>query len=206
MKDTLPPGAACLRISRAESGEEVAHARELFLEYAKGLGVDLCFQSFDQELAGLPGDYAPPSGRLFLAYAVKHAQAGGIGAGEANNATVKDSGPTKAIAAFEERGEAPVMPGAQLAGCGALRRIDSATCEMKRLYVRAGFRGKGVGRALAVALINAAREIGYSRMVLDTLPSMSEAQKLYRSLGFREIPPYRHNPVPGALFLELLLF
>lgn len=195
-----------VQILPACTSEEVELARELFLEYARGLGVDLCFQSFDAELAGLPGDYAPPSGRLFLAYAVEHAQAGGMGAGEANNETVKDSGPTKATPAFEERGGAPVIPGAQLAGCGALRRIDSATCEMKRLYVRAEFRGKGVGRALAVALIHAAREIGYSRMVLDTLPSMTEAQKLYRCLGFREIPPYRHNPVPGALFLELLLF
>jgi putative acetyltransferase len=92
-----------------------------------------------------------------------------------------------------------------LAGCVALRRIDGDTCEMKRLYVRAYFRGQGAGRALALAVIAAAREIGYRFMRLDTLPEMSQAQTLYRSLGFREIPPYRFNPVAGARFLELPL-
>ncbi|MGA9883581.1 MAG: GNAT family N-acetyltransferase [Candidatus Acidiferrales bacterium] len=88
-------------------------------------------------------------------------------------------------------------------GCGALRPIDSIVCEMKRLYIRRAFRGKGAGGAMIDALVSAAREIGYQRMRLDTLPLMETAIGIYRTLGFKEIPPYRHNPVPGALYFEL---
>ncbi len=154
-----------LFLHQAESPAQIAQARELLLEYAKTLGFDLCFQSFDKELSGLPGDYALPDGRLLLAE-------------------------------FDR----------ELAGCGALRRLDPQTCEMKRLYLRPKFRGKGLGRILAGKLIADARTTGYKRMRLDTVePVMKAAVSMYRDLGFREISPYRENPISGALYMELIL-
>ena len=150
---------------QAESPTQIAQARELFLEYAQSLGFSLCFQNFDKELASLPGDYAPPQGRLLLA---------------------------------ECQGE--------LAGCVALHKLEDDICEMKRLYLRPQFRGKGLGRVLADRIIAEARQIGYRRMRLDTVePVMKDAVAMYRRIGFREIAPYCANPIAGALYMELLL-
>ena len=154
-----------MKFVQAQSPEQIEIARGLFREYAAGLNIDLCFQNFDQEVAGLPGNYAPPLGRLLLA--------------------IEDE---------------------QVAGCIALRLFGDGECEMKRLYVRPEFRGQGLGKKLVTTLIDVARQLGYRRMLLDTLPGkMDEAIALYRSRGFREIAPYYHNPVQGALFMELWL-
>ena len=91
------------------------------------------------------------------------------------------------------------------AGCVALRRLDAGTGEMKRMYVRAGHRGSGLGRRLAVAVIDEAKRGNYTRMVLDTLPKLAPAIALYRDLGFREIAPYLARPTPGAICFELRL-
>jgi putative acetyltransferase len=151
--------------AQAESPAQIAQARELFLEYAHSLGFSLCFQNFDKELAGLPGDYAPPEGRLLL--------------------TECDG---------------------QLAGCVALHKLEPGVCEMKRLYLRPQFRGKGLGRALAEEIIAEARQIGYRHMRLDTVePVMKDALAMYRKLGFQQIAPYRANPIAGAMYMELQL-
>ncbi|HTT24071.1 MAG TPA: GNAT family N-acetyltransferase [Candidatus Sulfotelmatobacter sp.] len=161
----VPPVVKDFCFAQAESPAQIAHARQLFFEYAESLGFSLCFQNFDKELANLPGDYSPPDGRLLLA---------------------------------EHDG--------QLAGCVALHKLEDGICEMKRLYLRPDFRGKGHGRALADRIISEARIIGYKRMRLDTVePVMKDAVAMYRRIGFCEIAPYCNNPIAGALYMELVL-
>lgn len=93
----------------------------------------------------------------------------------------------------------------EIVGCVALKKLSNSVCEMKRLYIKPEYRGKGIGRALVNFIINEAHEIGYTFMRLDTVPAMNQAISLYRSIGFYEIEPYRYNPIPGAMYLELNL-
>ena len=158
-----------LRIVPAISDGDISLARNLFREYASTIGVEVCLGDYERELATLPGLYAPPAGRLLMA--------------------------------FQEDTENP----GRAIGCGAIRALEPGACELKRLYVRSGFRGRGLARKLVNELIAEAQSIGYERILLDTLPSMQAAQNLYRTLGFREIPPYRKDPVPDSLFFELAL-
>jgi putative acetyltransferase len=146
-KKPATAGQPVIGLSTPESALELADVAGIFQEYAAGLGVDLCFQNFDAELATLPGDYASPRGVLLLANA----------------------------------------------------------SEMKRLYVRTAFRGLGLGRQLAKAVMDRARLVGYSCVLLDTLSDMEAARALYEDIGFEEVPPYYHNPIPGAHYLKAQL-
>jgi ribosomal protein S18 acetylase RimI-like enzyme len=139
-----------LAIERGFGEAERPAVVALLREYEASIAISLCFQNFDAEVAGLPGDYAPPKGQMLLA---------------------RD----------------PVD--ATLVGCVAVRPVPAAPdmCEMKRLYVRPAARGTGLGRHLAALALMEARQLGYRRICLDTLPSMLGAQALYLSLGFRQV-------------------
>ena len=157
-----------LEVAPAASSADIDAARELMREYFATSARDPAFsqclakQGAEAEVAALPGDYAPPRGRLLLA-----------------------------------------RVDGEVAGCIALRPTDAAgACEMKRLFVRPNFRGSGAGRALVNALMKEAAAAGYRRMVLDTLPSMVAAQKLYRELGFAVVAPSTSHPVAGAVVME----
>ena len=167
------PGAIRIAAGRAD----IESARRLFEEYAASLGVDLCFQGFAAELAGLPADYAPPRGRLLLARR-----------GPADVGCI-------ALRPLQGAGDAPFDSGDPPTGVG----------EIKRLYLRPVARGSGLGRALMEAVMIQARAIGYGELRLDTLATMREARALYASLGFRECEPYCDNPLPGTSWMSLAL-
>jgi len=143
---------------------ELETARVLFNEYAAETGLDLCFQGFPAELADLPGLYAPPRGRLLIAWS-----------------------------------------GADPVGCVALRPLGDDVCELKRMYVRPDFRGRGVGRRLTETILAEARSVGYGMMKLDTLPAMFAAVMLYENLGFVRCAAYYNTPLTDTIFMECRL-
>jgi GNAT superfamily N-acetyltransferase len=151
-------------IRAASTDADFTQARALFEEYAAGLGIDLCFQGFSQELNALSRMYGAPRGVLLLA-------------------------------------EIEGIP----AGCAAVRPFDRVTCELKRVYVRPDYRGTGLGRRLTETALGAARDLGYKRIRLDTLPQMAAAQRIYEDLGFRDIPAYYGEPMAGQRFMEATL-
>lgn len=163
MTDT---GAAVISLRPAQFPEDLQTVRQLFLEYQSGLGIDLCFQGFEAELAELPGAYAPPVGTLLLA-------------------CIDD----------------------EPAGCCAMRPLYNTdhlnACEMKRLFVRPAFRGFGLGRLLVERVMSEGQLAGYTTMLLDTLSDMETARALYQEMGFVEVAPYYHNPIPGAHYLKV---
>jgi GNAT superfamily N-acetyltransferase len=149
-------------LASALTSADLDAIRVLFRAYAASLPVDLGYQGFEDELAGLPGAYAPPEGLLLLARA----------------------------------------PDGTPLGCGAFRAMKVGEgCEMKRVYIAPEARGLGLGVAMVEALMAQARQAGYLTIALDTLPSMSEAHRLYAKLGFTPIAPYYDTPVDGTVFL-----
>ncbi len=154
-------------IQVARSAEDIGVAGDMFREYQEWLGVDLCFQNFENELSTLPGKYAPPRGEIFIARQNGH-----------------------------------------VAGVVALRPVglnEPGRSEMKRLYVREAFRGQGLGRMLAKIVVSFAKEAGYQVIVLDTLPHLKSAIKIYASMGFDETAPYYENPLLGVVYMEKIL-
>ena len=135
---------------------------QLFREYANSLEIDLCFQDFEQELESLPGKYAEPEGRLYIAY-------------------------------LDDK----------VAGCIALRRYDQNSAELKRLYIRNGYRGLSISKRLIQRILQDALDIGYQSILLDTLDTMKPAINLYSSFGFEEIESYYDNPIEGAKYFKL---
>lgn len=161
----MTDSAPALSITAARTADDIAAVRRLFTAYAQSLDFSLCFQGFDEELAGLPGKYAPEAqGALLLA----------------------------------KRNDEAV-------GVVGLRDLGDGIAEIKRLYIDPAGRGHNFGRALTDAVLAEARRFGYRAVRLDTFPSMVAANRIYDALGFRDIPPYYDNPLPGARYRELQL-
>ncbi|MEK6797466.1 MAG: GNAT family N-acetyltransferase [Planctomycetota bacterium] len=194
----MTPADCTVQLIEAYGAEHVPVVRRLFIEYAQSLGFSLCFQGFDREVAELPGAYAPPAGRLFLA---RRQLAGPAPTEAPASSPVARAGSHPAA----RPGPSEVAHSGDFIGCIALRKIGEGVCEMKRLYVRPQARGHGVGQFLVERLLREARAIGYAKILLDTLDRMQTAIAIYRSFGFKECAPYSYHPVPGSRCFELPL-
>lgn len=150
----------------AETPEDLDAVKTLFRAYVDWLDIDLSYQGFEEELAGMPGKYTPPRGALYLARGL----------------------------------EGDVL------GCVGLRPFgEEGACEMKRLYVTPQARGLGVGAALVKRVLQVAQDAGYGEMLLDTLPTMTGAIKLYKNAGFEETGAYYSTPVSETVFFRKAL-
>jgi len=150
-------------IFSVDTPQDLETVKSLFRAYVDWLGIDLSYQGFEEELAGMPGKYAGPSGALYLAK----------------------------------------EPDGSSLGCVGLRPLgEDGACEMKRLYVLPAGRGRGVGGALVECVLGTAQGIGYREMLLDTLPTMTGAIKLYRAAGFEQVPAYYDTPIEETVFFR----
>jgi ribosomal protein S18 acetylase RimI-like enzyme len=196
-------------IDPVHSRNDLPAITQLFRAYAASLPIDLGYQGFDDELASLPGKYAPPAGALLIARGADGAALGCVamrplpspqGEGVAQRATGGEDAPSSGSSALPSHPSRSELRDTLPSREGLVR-----VCEMKRLYVAPEGRGVGLGKKLALAIIEAARGAGYREMRLDTLASMAEAQGLYRALGFVEIGPYYESPVANTVFMRLML-
>jgi len=146
---------------RAKTTDQFVAARNLFVEYAEGLTIDLCFQNFEKELDEIPVQYNEPAGGLIL---IRHKHG--------------------------------------YMGCAGIRKLEDTIAELKRMYIQPRYRGSGLGRILLGRAVDLARELGYSKIRLDTLRTMDAAVNLYRKSGFTGIDPYYFNPSPEVLYFE----
>ena len=164
---------------------DIPEVRSMLAEYVAWIGLDLAFQEIDAELAGLPGEYVPPHGALLVA---------------------EDEGKLIGMIGLRPLDSQPSSAGLSAVAPGAKVEAQSAKAgEMKRLFVRPDARGRGLAKQLIAQLLEEARAIGYGEIRLDTLPMMGDAQSLYVSLGFRDIPAYYDTPIAGTRFMALRL-
>jgi putative acetyltransferase len=211
-----------VHITPASLPTDLPAIMSLFRAYAASLPIDLGYQGFDGELASLPGKYAPPTGALLIARDANGAALGCVamrpldpsppGEGVAQRATgfrraeaASAAQAGGAAAPLSESTAPSSLPSPSKLGDTLPSREGWSVCEMKRLYVAPAGRGQGLGRQLALAIIEAARAAGHHEMRLDTLSSMHEAQALYRALGFTEIAAYYDTPIEGTVFMSLKL-
>lgn len=171
-----------IHIAPAQFPQDAESILSLFSGYATSLGIDLTFQSFQEELDSLPGKYDESQGGALLI---------------AKRETIDQNGNTRRDSTIP-----PLAPQTHIAlGCVALRRSSDGWCEMKRLYVLKEARGERLGDKLLQAILAQARELGYRGIRLDTLPEMTAAQRLYRKHGFVDIEPYYETPIQSTVFM-----
>lgn len=168
-----------LTIRPAEFPQDLKSIATLFADYAFSLKVDISFQNFDHELLSLPGQYSPSNGGALILASI----------------STPVGHPDEGIS----------IPKIEIIGCVCLRALKPEICELKRLYIKPEHRNLGAGRKLMESVIAQARQLGYKEMLLDTLPSMEAARKMYRAFGFEEVAKYYDNPIEGTSFMRLQL-